>query len=142
MTQSDPDQEFQVSKKLLEVLRTYKTIKVEPELFWSSEFEIDFNKIRVMLEKNMVSDNVANDTYTGYTEYSRPATTWQMFKATNQGKWWLRWLVRRKPVKTLTFTEAVEIEVKRYLAYPQAVINSARLGKPIIFEQVDQIRGF
>lgn len=138
------DTEFQVSKKILTRLRMFKFVKVHPDIYISEDFNIDFNLIRVGFEKDLVADRLADDVYHGgdYAHFDIPETTFQMFKHRNQEKWWLRRFVAKHPVRYVTHTQwvPVEIEVGRYITYPEAKIeDSSRLGRPFIYEQVNQV---
>lgn len=63
-------------------------------------------------------------------EYSYPAATWQMFKHRNGKRWFMRWIVRRRPVvmkvERKTITAVVRIE--RRDIYPSAKYTR-ELGK-------------
>jgi len=63
-----------------------------------------------------------------------PASPWQQYKQSHATRWWMRWLVRRRPVREVDHTRTAELRVdlRRYWAYPQAKIAMAeRLGRPI-----------
>lgn len=51
-----------------------------------------------------------------------PASPWQQFKAVNGHRWWVRWLVKRRPVRLVThrFTGELSVRLDRYWTYPQA----------------------
>lgn len=90
------------------------------------------------MEAMILSDTLARDTYTGTSVSRWPATTWQMFKHTNEGTWWLGWLVRRRPVRMANDTHTVEVNVERCVLYPEANMVPESFGRPVIYEQVTQ----
>lgn len=90
------------------------------------------------LEAMVLSDTIARDTYTGRRVSRWPATTWQMFKHTNEGTWWLGWLVRRRPVRMAEDKHTVEVNVERCVLYPEANMVPESFGRPVIYEQVTQ----
>ena len=135
----DQNAELKESKRILTLLRTYQSVRVQHDIFHSADFEVDYNTIRVMTEKDLLSDHLASDYFIGYVSHDFPATTWQMFKRTHENSWWLGWLVRRRPVMYTTWTGHADVKVDRYLGYPDAVINNKRLGRAIVFETTEQV---
>lgn len=73
-----------------------------------------------------------------------PTSTWQMFKRTHQGSWWLGWMVRRRPVrvstvsKTETKTATLTATWKGYAKFPDAAVRYPdSLGSPVMVSYVD-----
>ena len=70
-----------------------------------------------------------------------PDSPWQMFKNNHDVSWWLRWLVRRRPVRWHTQERAVTLHARwtGYAKFPQAsiVVADDRLGRPVYFSQVE-----
>lgn len=70
-----------------------------------------------------------------------PASTWQYFKNQHATTWWLRWLVRRRPVRTVSLkhlgktSQPVTLAVtwEGYATFPNSnyVTPDARLGYPV-----------
>lgn len=89
-------------------------------------------------EALVLSDHIADDTYAATTWFKFPTTTWQMFKSRHASSWWLGWLVRRRPVQVTLDRRTVEVEVKRYLLYPEANLVSPSLGRPVIYETTSE----
>ena len=59
-----------------------------------------------------------------------PASWWQHFKADHGRRLWLRWLVRRRPVRTETLS--LTVFLRRYWAYPEArSLPVDRFGGPV-----------
>lgn len=131
------DAEFVVSKKILDRLRLYKTVRVKHDVFMSADYDIDFHQFRVLAERDILADHIADDYYSDYVTFDYPATTWQMFKQTHEFSWWLGWLVRRYPVQRAGTVKSVSIKVKRYLGYPEAKVPN--MGRPIIYETVERL---
>lgn len=61
-----------------------------------------------------------------------PASPWQQFKSTHAAKWWLRALVRRRPVRMVehAFTAELTVELSRFWTYPEAKELPERFGRP------------
>lgn len=135
------DEELQVSKKILEKLRVFQTFKVNADYFFSSDFDIDFNLIRLAFEEDRVADRLADDHYSDEKDlyFDIPETTWQMFKHRSQEKWWMRRFVAKHPVRYVTHSQTakLDVHVTRYLTYPEAEIRSSRLGRAFPFETVE-----
>lgn len=71
-------------------------------------------------------------------EYRSPASWWDHFKLTFGGRWWLRAVVRRWPVKydRLAIVRDVTLTIEDLLAvYPEATIESRGLG-PVSFAEI------
>jgi hypothetical protein len=101
------------------------------------------NHLTAEMRGYLVADHLADDVYTDAATVEYPRSTWQMFKHTHADSWWLRWLVRRRPVEMDAQTRMLRVEVGRYLAYPEAVVQVPKFGRPVIHEvvQVDRRRG-
>ena len=132
-------EELLVSEKILDFLRVYKSVRVKNDIFFSSDYMIDFNQWRVMAEKDMLVEHLADDFYYVDTIHSWPASPWQFFKDRHRDSWWLNWLVHRWPVEYQQTTETGQIKVKRYLGYPEAEIKSPRLGQAVPWETVEEV---
>jgi len=60
--------------------------------------------------------------------YSKPETWKDHFKQTNRNKWWMRWWVRRKPVKWKLTT----IEIEKTVFFPKFIIPEHLRNQPYI----------
>lgn len=124
------------SERYLQLLGSYQSIMVGNEEMFTADFLIDFNRWRIMAEKKIVSEHLADDFYYVDTIHSWPASPWQFFKERHRESWWLSWLVRRRPVEYQQTVETGQIQVQRYLGYPDAHIPSSKLGRSIPIERV------
>lgn len=97
------------------------------------------NEIKVRIEQFVVAEKLATDVYRGAAKWEQPATTWDMYKQTHQYRWWMRWLIRRRPVRYRYFSQTVAIKVERYAAYPDANVEFPVLGKPVPIEIVKEM---
>jgi hypothetical protein len=50
-----------------------------------------------------------------------PASSWQHFKQEHSESWWLRWLVRRRPVRVQALEQTVTlvVDLEKYRTFPQ-----------------------
>lgn len=66
-------------------------------------------------------------------EFEHPATWWEMFRDTYRDRWWMAWSVRRRPVRLLTRTRGVRVEVslERFRTFPHATVTIPELGTPV-----------
>ena len=123
--------------------KTLERMKVGASIRQSMRVDVSEDVLRGELEHRLsayvLADHLASDTFTAYTSSEWPDSTWQMFKSRHAGSWWLGWLVRRRPTRLHTERQSVAVEVKRYLAYPEANLDLPELGRPVIFEQVRQL---
>lgn len=129
------DDEVIPTKRILERLRMYRKMQIPGDMMVYLDFDVDFNNWRLSFEKDLLADRVAEDSYTKTVAFIRPKTTWQMFKHTHAGSWWLAWLVSRRPVEYEQTSVDVTVEVKRYLTYPDMAIEE--YGRHFIYEQPD-----
>jgi hypothetical protein len=62
--------------------------------------------------------------------YTVPETTFQVFKYNNSGRWWMRWFVRRYPIKTGTQYSRghAEVDLTEHILYPYQAIANRKLG--------------
>jgi len=130
--------EYTTARKVLEQRQVGATVRQ------SMRFETREDHLHGELERRIsayvLTDHVADDTFTAVTRAEWPASTWQMFKHRHVASWWLGWLVRRRPVRMQVEVQHVEVEVSRYLGYPEADLRLPELGRPVIFETPRQIR--
>lgn len=86
----------------------------------------------------VLADHLADDTYQAAVPVEYPATTWQMFKHTHAGSWWLSWLVSRRPVRMRVERPVLTVKVGRYLTYPEATLRVPHVGSARVMELVSQ----
>ena len=127
-----------VRTRMLRAIEGYSSFRVQREdfneLMVDMDYNIDFDQYRIMLRAYMLAEQIAEDTYVGWREVPVVDSTFQMFKETNQDKWWMRWFVKRYPIKIGSTDVKVEVVVDRYLKYPDMVIPGN--GRAIIHELV------
>lgn len=97
------------------------------------------DQLRYQLKSYVLSDHITDDTYRASTTFEYPRSTWHMFKSRHAESWWLRWLVRRRPIQMATERRTVAVKVERYLGYPDATIRTPDLGPAFIYETARQI---
>lgn len=129
-------------EKILTQLPIEQSFKVKRNTIISmDENPEDFirNELRVRIEQFVVAEKLAEDVYRGAAKWEQPATTWDMYKQTHQYRWWMRWLIRRRPVRYRYFSQTVAIKVERYAAYPDVNVEFPHLGKPVPIEIVKEM---
>lgn len=135
----DDNNEIVVDEKVLTTLLTGETIRVKNELDLSAGYDIDFNQLIYRVEKAVLAEHLADDIYTGYSSCDHPKSTWQMFKHKNQYRWWMRWLVRKRPVVMDVHLHSVKVKVGRYAKYPEAKVVVPQLGRPVPYETIREV---
>lgn len=90
----------------------------------------------VELVSEVLTERVVNESQG--IGYEVPASWWQHFKDTYRNTWWLRRLVKRRPVVWSSYTKTVTFNAKRL--YPNADVPKqiTPLGRPIIYETVTE----
>lgn len=97
----------------------------------SLESHVMAHKIFVHTEKHLV----ASDTW----EF--PASPWQFFKQRHRDRWWMRWLVVRRPVRLDSHHRDYErtVVIGRHVTFPDCSLDfyDAQMGKPVIVDTVE-----
>lgn len=89
------------------------------------------------LETELLTDRIASDTYVGSTITHFPASPWQFFKLRHAESLWLRWLVRRRPVRTEPHRAGYSVTWDKRATYPDARIRfDDELGRAVVYETV------
>jgi len=130
-------------KKVLEAMRVGSSFVIDTKLHdeltpgdRQAAMDYELGRRRVSLEAYVLSDKLADDTYTDTKRYSTPKTWWDMFKMTYQLTWWLGWFVEKFPVKYDYHDFSVGVQVERYAQYPEADIALPSLGRPVKYERI------
>ncbi len=136
-----PWQRRQVALEQLEVQVKHRFSELEsllsgelgPSVAATMEFEVDgmVAAIRARVLAEQLPPEKVERTET--VEFEHPATWWEMFRDTYRDRWWMAWSVRRRPVRTLTRTRGVRLEVslRRFRTYPRATVTIPELGTPV-----------
>lgn len=94
----------------------------------------------VKLSTNVFAEKLPPETVTQtkVVHHMAPATWWQHYKKDFCNRWWMRWLVKQRPVvfkaemQQLTF----EVNLERFWKYPEASIPrdaAEAFGTPVVF---------
>lgn len=122
-------------------------LMLEPE-FMIRQDAYDFirDQITVAMRTKVLTDELPPETVRQSTrvDVHEPASTWQMWKRNNHGKWytkgWLPWLLKRRPVRTRMYQKLVhcEIDLQRFRAYPEAQYRASdfRLGRAVLHHTI------
>jgi hypothetical protein len=134
----DPMQEFvQQSRVVLERRRVASVIPLaRPIVFDMQEGAAAFvmDQLLGRLETEVFAQRLVGDTKTGEAVTWFPASPFQFWKQRHAGAWWLRWLVRRRPVREVAHRTPWSVTFERYAHYPAATIETPKLGRPVIWE--------
>lgn len=122
-------------------------LMLEPE-FSINQGAMDFmrDQIRLAMRVKILSDDLPPETITKTTtvRVEEPASTWQMWKRNNQGRWYTKWWLAKWlskwPVimnghdKRVTMTA----DLTRYRAYPEAKYRASdfRLGRAVLLSSI------
>jgi hypothetical protein len=139
----------------MEFKRYAQQMLLDANIMAEVRFSVDsdgYNFLRDQVAVKMVAKILTDDLPPEHVRQStridvhEPASTWQMWKRNNHGKWytkgWLPWLLTRRPVKTREYQKLVhcEFNLERYRAYPQARIQSPTLGRAVMFHDIRDVR--
>lgn len=125
-------------------------LMLEPE-FMIRQDGYDFirDQITVAMRTKILTDNLPPESVTESVEvvFHEPASTWQMWKRNNHGRWytkgWLPWLLQRRPVKTreVKKTARATLSLERFRAYPEAQYRASdfRLGRAVLMHNVSPV---
>lgn len=121
---------------------------LEPEIMIRQDDAMSFMMDQIMIgfRAKILTDDLPPESVTNSTEvvFHEPASTWQMWKRNNQGKWytkgWLPWLLARRPVKTREVKKLAHctISLERLRSYPEAQYRASdfRLGRAVLMHHV------
>ena len=138
--------EYQAKQILKSEVKTLEMHRVGSSFRQTFDVELDefigleFNERVWDMSAMVLREHLATDIYRDRTYSYWPSSTWQMFKRTHEKAWWMRWFVKRYPVDEVNDVQEVGIEVKRYASYPEADIPIHRLGRPIPYESITNLR--
>lgn len=128
-------------QRVMDMLRV--AVRTDPlvRLGYFSASQMEISKIlhddMIQFATNLLADNlgeekaIANSRQT--EEFVGFATWWDHFKATYRGRWWMSWRKWRINYKIdeLTVLGQIEVDLKRYWAYPKAEITPPEFGEPV-----------
>ncbi len=102
--------------------------------------DTETNRLMVEFTAEILADRLPPEqvTETTLVQFESPATWWEHFKQTYGGRWWLRPLVRRRPVRLERQQRAVKVTVdlRLFQAYPRAEVPAA-LGQSVSWAQLE-----
>ncbi|QEQ93620.1 hypothetical protein SEA_ZUKO_42 [Streptomyces phage Zuko] len=125
-------------------------LMLEPE-FMIRQDGYDFmrDQIRMAMRMKVLTDNLPPETVKSSTEvvFHEPASTWQMWKRNNQGRWYTKWWLakwlERWPVKTREVKKLAHatLSLERFRAYPEAQYRASdfRLGRAVLMHAVSPV---
>ena len=128
-------------RRVLDYLRVADRQTIRPKYLTDVHLDREADALIARIEAYILADKIVEETFTGQETVRFPVSPWQFFKQRHEESWWLGWLVRRRPVREASHRVVVPIRVTRYLTYPEAAISDARMGRPVIYEQVDRLDG-
>lgn len=105
----------------------------EMRTFYRLVFDQLWIDMRTRVLAYTIDDFTAHDQRTVY--FDLPASPWQHFKQHHMRAWWMRWLVTRRPVRTIRLSRTVRMTATwtDRAAYPwqNAIPVTTRLGTPV-----------
>lgn len=128
-----------VDNNTLDWLKVGATKRVSPEFAQTLNAQIMPNPVWDGLLYTLTAKVLAEQlppsqvTETKRFDFDVPASPWQAYKNTHADRWWMRRLVRRRPVRMITYTRDVTltVDLDRYCLYPQAKVLPDTYGRPV-----------
>lgn len=124
-------------------------IMAEMEFRMGQNSSYDFlrDQIMVQMVAKILTDDLPPERVSQSTrvKVTEPASTWQMWKRNNQGKWYTKWwlprLLAKRPVRTREYEKLVhcEFNLERYRAYPRARVQAPALGNAVLFHTIRDV---
>lgn len=97
------------------------------------------NHYRFRLRTDVWGQRLAPETHVHHAVWhdTRWATWWDHFKDTYQRRWWLRWLVRRQPVRyiEITYTREIVLTVETARTFPEVNFRVPDDFGPTVYHQ-------
>lgn len=104
------------------------------------------DQIMIGMKTKILTDNLPPESVEHSVDvvFHEPASTWQMWKRNNHGRWytkgWLPWLLARRPVRTQVIKRRADctIDLARFRSYPQAQYRASdyRLGRAVLMHSL------
>lgn len=147
-------EDFQSHRVELEFKRFAQQIAVDAGIMAEMEMRVgqggyDFlrDQIMVQMVTKLLTDDLPPEKVKQSTrvDVNEPASTWQMWKRNNRGKWYTKWWLdkwlAKWPVRTRTYQKVAhcEFDLERYRAYPQARVAAPVLGRAVQFHTIRNI---
>lgn len=148
-------EDFQSARVQMEFKRFAQQIAVDAGVMAEMELSVgqggyDFlrDQIMVRMVTKLLADDLPPEKVRQSTrvDVEEPASTWQMWKRNNRGRWYTKWWLdkwlAKWPVRTWTCQKVVhcEFDLERYRAYPQARIQAPVLGRAVMFHDIRNVR--
>ncbi len=147
-------EDFRSHRVELEFKRFAQQIAVDAGIMAEMEMRVgqggyDFLRDQIMIQMvtKLLTDDLPPENVRQSTrvDVNEPASTWQMWKRNNRGKWytkgWLdKWLAKW-PVRTRTYQKVAhcDFNLERYRAYPKARVAAPVLGRAVMFHTIRDI---
>lgn len=120
---------------------------LEPEIMIRQDgYDFIRDQIMVGFRAKVLTDSLPPESVTNSVdiEFREPASTWQMWKRNNRGRWyswkWLDAWLKRWPVQTRVIKKAAHctISLERLRSYPEAQYRASdfRLGRAVLMHNV------
>lgn len=149
-------EDFQAARLELEWKNFAYRMMVDMNLMLEPEFMIrqdgyDFlrDQMMVAMRVKVLTDNLPPEKVTESTtvRVEEPASTWQMWKRNNQGRWYTKWWLakwlEKWPVIMTGHDKRVTMSVnlERFRAYPEAQYRPSdfRLGRAVLMHAVSPV---
>ena len=139
MQPKNKEEKYITKRKFLEILTNYQSFRISPQIDVEAELDILYNETIVRIEQLVAAEKLTVDEQLEAVDYQYPASTWQMYKATHRAAWWMRWLVKRRPIKMQTHTKFVTIQIERYAAYPELEIPAQYRGRMMPVDVIKRV---
>jgi hypothetical protein len=123
--------------------KRFTAIQVIPECLRNAELDLVLNwaveQMVIRAVGHVLGEKLPShtETATGFAHFEAPATWWQHVKHQHGHRWWLRLLVRRRPVRMAAEVRRVTLAAtwENMAAYPWAelatIAPNVRLGDPV-----------
>lgn len=121
---------------------------LEPEFSVRQDDRMSFmmNTITLQMRTKILTDDLPPESVRHSVDvvFHEPASTWQMWKRNNHGRWytkgWLPWLLTHRPVKTREVVKVAtaNIDLARFRSYPQAQYRASdfKLGRTVLMHSL------
>lgn len=124
---------------LIEQKRLTMSWRVDRDVVLELERVIERDEIKYRLERLVPSVKLLSQTVPVYHSFEFPKTPWDMIKMRNSDRWWMRWWVKRHPVRYGWHTHTKDVTFTRYAMFPDANVDlKNKLGRSVIVENVSE----
>lgn len=124
-------------------------LMLEPEFMVSDQAGFLMDQIMIGMRTRILTDNLPPEVVTETTtvRVEEPASTWQMWKRNNQGRWYTKWWLVKWLAKWPVIMKGhdkritMSVDLERFRTYPEARYRASDfgLGRAVLLHSISPV---